>query len=1543
MDGRGNMMQSNDERGAEKSMDDYLKSAGLHRKRIAKDGSCLFRAVAEQVLHCQSHHTKVRAKCVEFLKKNRDSYEAVSLCVRFIEGDFDAYLCKIQDPQHWVGEVEINALAVIYKRDFLIYQEPGKPAVNITAKGFKDKVQLCFLNGNHYDSVYPISHMKNAAVCQSLLYELLYDSVFKMDCSTLTVLQRASRPSDLLSDDSMPACPSSDESDPETDQPLWTEDGAPTGPRHNGQPHRGRGRGGRLMSERMRRSLNPTLFRNVEYDVWMKTKRAQQKMDFCIAAGMQYTTGDRCQVCLDGGGRSYSATIKEVSPSNGPVTVYIEELARKVSVPLWNLRLPSEDSWRTVNRDKKLNGHTPEWGEGSRGRARGKPPLASAPPSSSSVSQATAVVSTGRVQKQHSWPPQATVEEQAGRRASRKSVSGVDQGSFGLTDEERLVKEEEQRNVALVEIQLRDEQSFPALGPVTQGDGGKRRGAERRGVHRPSNTKSPVEDLRAPFLSTGDRPKSSSPPLATAAPSPPPTSTTSTTPDTDSSPATAPTATSSPTPKPSTAPSPGSCASNPTWLSKLKAPLCNLSPASSPPPASTPTGLPIRASDVAPPPCAAPAAKTSASAQSYASAIGTPPAVPPFAALPSLRTLAPPLSSAASSSRSPASLAPSPPSSSPPPVAPPLSSSASPPLSSVSPPTFIAPIVPSPGGFRPPCSHSHPSLPRCSPPLSSSLLLPCAPVLEPPPGFVLNSSGSLGASACNIVQAPLPQTQAPLPQTQAPLPQTQAPLPQTQAPLPQTQAPLSQTQVPLSQAQVPLPQTQVPLSQAQVPLSQAQVPLSQAQVPLSQAQVPLPQTQVPLSQAQVPLSQTQAPLPHTQVPLPQTQVPLSQAQVPLSRTQVPLSQAQVPLSQTQVPLCQTQAPLPQTQAPLPQTQAPLPQTQVPLSQAQVPLSQAQVPLSQAQVPLSQTQAPLPQTQAPLPQTQAPLPQTQVPLSQAQVPLSQTQVPLSQTQVPLSQTQVPLSQTQVPLSQTPAPLSQAQVPLSQTQVPLSQAQVPLSQAQVPLSQTPAPLSQAQVPLSQAQAQVQSSHPAAGFTYPHSSQTSLAPLLQAQTQAQPTNLQPPHPPPQHPHHLHLQPPGPPQQQPVLGAVPLQKLSQLYQDPLYPGFPLGQDGHMATPAYSHSQAGDDLPRDINILRWFFNLGVKAYSNPLFPPYVYLLPLQQAHQMHPKLPSRTSSPCPSPSNLPATPPPQAPPTQPHPGVPCPSPSWQQHQAPPRNPSYPVGYPAPISPYPPSHTPVSAPQYPQTQPLPQGYPTPPAPAPSPGHQLYHANLAHYPPSSLGYLPLSTSVEFQGNQGTNGQQQPVDGTPSPGRGPGRVLGRLEASGAANVANAKALMEEEETLIRPVLLLDPPLNNTPIITYVQTSKFKDGPVAMTTIPPPGDASISSACRHGNNHLARVYQGQPANPSQVPNLAPPLSVGCSTEDDWGAEGFEPNTSNQRGARRYSPPRTRYRGRGGERGSRGRGRGGSDRGRGGYRKRGAEEGAGFNYRARGCDRGY
>lgn len=87
---------------------------------------------------------------------------------------------------------------IFSRRDFIVFRLPDEPPVSITENGFPDKVQtnirseisvpctwnhvsmrkpwnlfllscqvrLCFLNGNHYDSVYPQSFEKSAAVCQ---------------------------------------------------------------------------------------------------------------------------------------------------------------------------------------------------------------------------------------------------------------------------------------------------------------------------------------------------------------------------------------------------------------------------------------------------------------------------------------------------------------------------------------------------------------------------------------------------------------------------------------------------------------------------------------------------------------------------------------------------------------------------------------------------------------------------------------------------------------------------------------------------------------------------------------------------------------------------------------------------------------------------------------------------------------------------------------------------------------------------------------------------------------------------------------------------------------------------------------------------------------------------------------------------------------------------------------------------------------------------------------------------------------------------------
>uniref|UniRef100_A0A8C9RES1 ubiquitinyl hydrolase 1 n=1 Tax=Scleropages formosus TaxID=113540 RepID=A0A8C9RES1_SCLFO len=373
--------------GLEELMDEYLRSQGFYRKKIAKDGSCLFRAVAEQVLRCQSRHTEVRATCVQYLKSNRSKYES------FIEGDFDEYLKRLEDPQ----------VTSALPHDFIIFQEPGKPPVNITENSFSDKVRLCFLNGNHYDSVYPREFINVAALCQSILYELLYEKVCRVDRSVVASCMEASG---KANEEVAAECRSSDESDLEEEEMFWHVKiniafASPLQASGKLQPP--------VLSARVQMSLNPFTFRNVEYDVWLRSKRAQQKRDFCIAAGMQYVAGDKCKVRLDKTGQMYSAYVQEVSPNNGPVTVFIEELGQKHSVSLWNLRPPGDDphAWNTVaekgKRQALANG---TW------ESRGK--KSSAKVQSPTVQNAPRVAHS-RMQKQNSWSLQAQTftEEQA--------------------------------------------------------------------------------------------------------------------------------------------------------------------------------------------------------------------------------------------------------------------------------------------------------------------------------------------------------------------------------------------------------------------------------------------------------------------------------------------------------------------------------------------------------------------------------------------------------------------------------------------------------------------------------------------------------------------------------------------------------------------------------------------------------------------------------------------------------------------------------------------------------------------------------------------------------------------------------------------------------------------------------------------------------------------------------------------------------------------------------------------------------------------------
>ncbi|KAG8592311.1 hypothetical protein GDO81_000460 [Engystomops pustulosus] len=466
MDGHREQGAAPDPASAEEAaMDTYLRAQGLYRKRIAKDGSCLFRAVAEQVLHSQARHLEIRQSCIKYLRENRTQFEA------FIEGSFEEYLKRLENPQEWVGQVEISALSLMFNKDFIIYQDPNASPACVTDNGFSDQIKLCFSNGNHYDLIYPVASAENAAMCQSIIYELLYEKVFRS--SVRKHVSKAdsfgSKPEEevFISEDS-----GSDEENEVSGKNKNFADMNGFKSHKDGKIPQKKS-GSSFIPPSVLRSLNPSLYRNVEYEVWLKSEREQQKLDFSIAAGMQYSVGDKCQVRLESGGTFYNAHIQEVGTDNGPAVVFVEELGQKHNVQLKNLKpIPlnsSADGWNTVagKKIKKNSAVATEKdyrGQKNYAKALKVQPLPSRPQQSSSNKQ------------QGITSDQATPSENKGRSRTPPKVPGrkleqSDESSylkretvhFGLTPEERREKQVIEESKSLYEMQNRDADAFPAL------------------------------------------------------------------------------------------------------------------------------------------------------------------------------------------------------------------------------------------------------------------------------------------------------------------------------------------------------------------------------------------------------------------------------------------------------------------------------------------------------------------------------------------------------------------------------------------------------------------------------------------------------------------------------------------------------------------------------------------------------------------------------------------------------------------------------------------------------------------------------------------------------------------------------------------------------------------------------------------------------------------------------------------------------------------------------------------------------------------------
>ncbi|XP_046986477.1 uncharacterized protein LOC124556566 [Schistocerca americana] len=299
-------------------MDQWLESHGFYRKHTARDGSCLFRAVSEQIFFTQAAHKIVRKHCTDYMLRQRMKFS------KFVDGSFDDYVKKIRNVNEAGGTLELQAIAEFYRRDVHIFQQIGKPPIPLTKHGYQEQIVLCYSSETHYDSVYLNSYINNAGFCQSIVYTILYSNVFLMnDVSTaVEIMLRKSVTAkkknfvDFEDTESLNVFTNSPKPETIENDELLSNMKYLIACGLVPFPYK------------VAKALDPNIYRNVEFDAWSDMKRDKK---YGILQGNELGEGVRCLVKLNPE-KLFYAYIQHMEPDEGPVVVYVEDLAKMCTV-----------------------------------------------------------------------------------------------------------------------------------------------------------------------------------------------------------------------------------------------------------------------------------------------------------------------------------------------------------------------------------------------------------------------------------------------------------------------------------------------------------------------------------------------------------------------------------------------------------------------------------------------------------------------------------------------------------------------------------------------------------------------------------------------------------------------------------------------------------------------------------------------------------------------------------------------------------------------------------------------------------------------------------------------------------------------------------------------------------------------------------------------------------------------------------------------------------------------------------------------------------
>lgn len=126
-----------------------IRKKGLVIKKMAEDGACLFRAVADQVYGDQEMHGIVRKHCMDYIASNQEFFS------HFVAEDFSTYVDRKRQEYVHGNHIEMQAMSEMYNRSIQLYCYSTEP-INIfhtMVESDNEPIRLSYQRGSHYNSI----------------------------------------------------------------------------------------------------------------------------------------------------------------------------------------------------------------------------------------------------------------------------------------------------------------------------------------------------------------------------------------------------------------------------------------------------------------------------------------------------------------------------------------------------------------------------------------------------------------------------------------------------------------------------------------------------------------------------------------------------------------------------------------------------------------------------------------------------------------------------------------------------------------------------------------------------------------------------------------------------------------------------------------------------------------------------------------------------------------------------------------------------------------------------------------------------------------------------------------------------------------------------------------------------------------------------------------------------------------------------------------------------------------------------------------------